>query len=70
MTPKEFDKLIETSPFAEPSLREKLLKDVEVNHKRPSKIKKLFLTYWKDFLGCAFLLWAALMIYITGALLF
>jgi len=68
MTPKEFDKLIKTSPFAEPSLREKLLKDIKVNHKRPSKIKKLFSTYWKDFLGCAFLLWAFLIIYIIGAL--
>lgn len=41
---------------------------IGVNYNRPNKMKKLFLTYWKDFLGCAFLLWAFLMIYIIGAL--
>jgi hypothetical protein len=70
MTPKEFDKLIKTSPFAEPSLRKKLLADLDYKKfdtgGRNHRVNVLLVTFFQT----AFFLLSLLAIYIIGALLF
>jgi hypothetical protein len=69
MTPKQFDKLIKASPFASPSLHEKLL--AELDYKkfdtggRNHRVNVLVKTFFQG----ALFLGLMLAVYIIGALL-
>lgn len=70
MTPKQFDKLIKTSPFASPSLHEKLLAELDYKKFDTGGRNHRLSVFVKTFFQGALFLGLMLAVYIIGALLF
>ena len=69
MTPKEFDKLIGASPFAEPSLRKKLFAGMDYKKFDTGGRNHRLSVLVKTFFQGALFLGLMLAVYIIGALL-
>jgi len=70
MTPKQFDKLIKASPFASPSLHEKLLAELDYKKFDTGGRNHRLSVFVKTFFQGALFLGMMLAVYIIGALLF
>jgi len=70
ISPKQFDKLIKASPFASPSLHEKLLAELDYKKFDTGGRNHRLSVFVKTFFQGALFLGLMLAVYIIGALLF